>query len=140
MTLPDSVIKIIPNDTLDVGYNNLDTNILSDTVISWLDKWDPDWRLTQNVPIIYNTDFINKNAFSLYIKNSLIHFYLPTPGNIKLLIYNIKGKLLSTLVNSYKKAGYYKLKWDIKRNSSGVYFIKLCSIESTVSKKLIVIK
>ena len=139
-SLPDSIVNITPiNNGLDLGYNQLDTNNLSPAVIIWADKYDPDWRETQHVAIIYNPNII-PNKLSLTIKNSSIKFYLPTSGNIKLLIYNIKGKLLSSLVDSYKKAGYYKLKWDSKRYGSGVYFLKLSTNGSTFLNKFTIIK
>lgn len=144
-TLPDSIVKLTPIgdsdmvDGLDLSYNKLDTNTLSDTIKSWADKWDRDWRKIQNVPIIYNPN-IKSLEFSINLKNSSILFNLPTSANTKLQIYNMKGRLLSTFVDSYKQAGEYKVNLDSNRFGSGIYFIKLSANGSAVSKKFTIIK
>lgn len=38
----DSIVKLTPTGKLDLGYNKLDDTNLSDTVIAWADKYDPD--------------------------------------------------------------------------------------------------
>lgn len=141
-TLPDSIVKLTPTGIdsleygLDLGYNKLDTNNLSDIIKAWADRWDHDWRNTQNTPIIYNSNsVINPNGLSINTKNESISFNLSTSGNVKLQLYNMKGILLLTLVNSYKQAGIYCVNWDNKRYGSGVYFIKLTANGSAVSKK-----
>ena len=138
-TLPDSIVKLTPRNYLDLGYNKLDAANLSDTVISWLDEYDPDWRLTQNVPILYNPN-INPLEFSINIKNLSIQFNLTFSGNTNLQIYNMKGRLIETLIDSYKKAGSYAVNWDSKRFCSGIYFLRLSVNGSEVSSKITIIK
>ena len=139
-SLPDSIVKLTPSGC-DFGYNKLDTNSLSDTVIYWLDIYDPDWRETQIVPIIYSPNSaINQNVLSLHIKNSSLQFNIPTSGNTKLQIYNMKGRLISTLVDSYKQAGKYTVNWDSNMHSSGIYYIKLSAGNNTLIRKTIIIK
>lgn len=69
-----------------------------------------------------------------------IGFNLAKPGNTKLQVYNTKGELISTLLDSYKQGGEYTVNWNMKGLGSGVYFIKLSANGSTVSKKFTIIK
>lgn len=57
-----------------------------------------------------------------------------------LKVFDIKGRCLRNLVNNYKKAGDYSVNWDCKRFGSGIYFLKLSSKSSSVSKRVMVIK
>jgi len=77
---------------------------------------------------------------SLSIKNSSIQFYLPFSGNAKLQIYNMKGLLVSTLIDSYKQAGSHTLKLDENKLCSGVYYYKLSSRNATLVNKIVMIK
>ena len=137
--LPDSIVKLKSTGGYNFGKNCLHPKNLSQEVILWLEKNDPDWRYTQNVPIISNTN-INTSKFSINIKNSLIQFNLPTSGYTKLQIYNMKGRLLSTLVGSYKHAGKYDINWDRKSFGAGFYYIKLSVGESTTVMKAVFLR
>lgn len=142
-TLPDSIVKLTPTVKLDLGYNKLDNTNLSDTVIAWADEYDPDWRDTQ--PIIYNpSNTIKSQQYLLLrnIQNSFINikYYLPLSGNVKLEVSDLKGKLLSTLADSYMQAGYHSVNWECKRYSSGIYYLKLSTENNSIVKKAVIIE
>ncbi len=139
--LPDSIVHITPTGILDLGYNKLDTGNLSDTVIAWLDEYDPDWRGTQNVPVIYHPK-TQKNflSVSLNTRNALLLYSVPYATFVNIRMYTVKGRLLSTLVDSYKKAGSYTVHWDSDRYSSGMYYIKIFTNNNTYTKKVLIIK
>ena len=139
--LPDSIVKLSPGNILTLAYNYLNASNLSDTIIGWLDKYDPDWRDTQDTTTAINLiSNVKTSEYTINIKNSSILFTLQTSGNASLQIYNIKGELISNLVDSYKIAGSYFINWDSKRFGSGIYFIKLSANGSSVSKKITIIK
>lgn len=138
-SIPVEIVNLNPTVYCDFGFNNLDTAKLSDAVIAWLDIYDPDWRNTQTVSIIYNTD-INPSKSSINIEKSLIQFNLPTSGNIKLQIYTPTGRLVSTLVDSYKQAGEYKVNFNGNRFCSGVYYIKLTAGNNSLIQKVFIVK
>ncbi|MBS1550990.1 MAG: T9SS type A sorting domain-containing protein, partial [Bacteroidetes bacterium] len=54
-----------------------------------------------------------------------IQFNLPVSGNVSLKIYDMLGKEVKTLVNSFTSAGTYNINFDGSNLSSGVYFYKL---------------
>ena len=69
-----------------------------------------------------------------------IHYDLPANANIEIVVYNIKGQKIMTLVDEYKLAGSYSLKWDATEISSGIYFYQLKAGEYSVVKKCIILK
>ncbi len=76
-----------------------------------------EFSLSQNYPNPFNP-------------NTTIEYFLPKDAKVKLVIYNILGEEVITLVNDHKSAGIYKINWNAKDNfgrslSSGVYFYEL---------------
>ena len=62
---------------------------------------------------------------------------LPKQSHIVLIIYNLLGQEMATLVDEENPAGRYEVKWDASRFSSGVYFYRLQAGEFVGVKKLI---
>jgi hypothetical protein len=58
----------------------------------------------------------------------------------KLVVYNLSGQLVATLVNETKAPGSYEVEWDASRFTPGVYFYSLQSGSFKDVKKLILLK
>ena len=54
-----------------------------------------------------------------------INFNIPVSGNVTLKIYDMVGREVSQLVNSFVAAGSYSFNFDGSNLSSGIYFYKL---------------
>ena len=59
---------------------------------------------------------------------------------VKLIIYDLLGREIETLVNQEKPAGIYKLTWNAANLPSGVYFYKLQAGSYTSIKKMLLLK
>jgi hypothetical protein len=63
---------------------------------------------------------------------------------IRLIIYDILGREIATLVNEELEPGTYEVEWDTSNNPSGVYFYKLimsdASAPLSITKKMVLIK
>jgi len=59
---------------------------------------------------------------------------------VSLIIYDITGKVISTLVNQPLNAGTYVVDYDASNLPSGVYFYKLVSGEYSESKRMVLVK
>ena len=64
--------------------------------------------------------------------------------NAELVIYNLKGQKVRTLINEQLPAGSYTIEWDGKNEkgeiSSGIYFYKLKAGDKTFTRKMLLIK
>ncbi|MCD4820050.1 MAG: T9SS type A sorting domain-containing protein [Candidatus Cloacimonetes bacterium] len=74
-----------------------------------------------------------------------INYSLPVDGKIELIIYNIKGQKVKTLINGKAEAGHYNITWNStdnlgRRVSSGVYFYQLKTAQKTLHKKMLLMK
>ncbi len=60
--------------------------------------------------------------------------------NVRLTIYDILGREVTTLVNKQQKPGNYKVTFDVSNISSGVYFYKLRTGSYSKTKKMILMR
>jgi hypothetical protein len=86
-----------------------------------------EFRLEQNYPNPFNPA-------------TVISYQLPVSGNITLKIYDILGNEVATLVNEIKPAGSYKVEFNAKDFSSGVYFYRIQAGPFNQIKKMILLK
>jgi photosystem II stability/assembly factor-like uncharacterized protein len=69
-----------------------------------------------------------------------IKFDIPKASFVKLIVYDVLGRELRTLVNEQLKAGTYKADWYASAFPSGVYFYKLSAGDFTETKKMVLVK
>lgn len=72
--------------------------------------------------------------------NTNIRFDIPKSGPVRLTVYDITGKLVSTLVNSNYEAGKYSISFNAENISSGIYFYKIETGAFTDIRKMILVK
>lgn len=80
---------------------------------------------------------VEKNTLN---PTTTITYQIPKSSLVKLSIYDIDGRLVKTLVNEQKNAGYYSVKWNAEEVSSGIYFYRIDAGEFSSVKKCLVVK
>lgn len=69
-----------------------------------------------------------------------IVFDLPSATFAKLVIYDLLGREITTIVNEQLRAGTYKVDWNASNYPSGIYFYVLTTENHSESKKMILLK
>jgi uncharacterized delta-60 repeat protein len=69
-----------------------------------------------------------------------ITFELPRTEAVTLMVYDIQGRVVGTLVHSMLSAGSHRMVFDGRALSSGLYFARLQTPSRTLSQKLLLIK
>jgi len=69
-----------------------------------------------------------------------IKFAIPTTGYVKLVIFDVLGREIASLVNDNMTAGSYTVDFDASSLSSGVYFYRLDAGDFTQTKKMLLVK
>jgi len=69
-----------------------------------------------------------------------IKFEVPKSAFTKIIVYDILGREVATLVNEYLKPGTYEYEWDGNNLASGVYFYKLIAGDYQQCKKMVLVK
>ena len=108
---------------------------------SWTYSWCTDGNqlslYNDLIPQEYSIDQIYPNPFNP-ITN--ISYGIPELSNVKIVIYDLKGSKVVTLINESKTPGYYSISWNADNHPSGMYFVKMISGEYISTQKLILIK
>jgi photosystem II stability/assembly factor-like uncharacterized protein len=69
-----------------------------------------------------------------------ISYFLPHHGYVHLIIYNILGQRIKTIVNEEKNGGNYSLLWEPNNLPSGVYFYRLEINGISLARKMLYLK
>ncbi len=69
-----------------------------------------------------------------------VKYSISKDSKVKITIYDVLGREVITLVNDFKKAGYYDVIFDGVNFASGVYFYKLQAGDFTDTKKMLILK
>jgi len=61
-------------------------------------------------------------------------------GFVSLKVYDLLGREVAALVNEYKQAGYYSVKFDAGKLAGGVYFYTIHAGNFTGTRKMLLMK
>jgi len=98
-------------------------------------------KVTNVIPLTYSLSQNYPNPFNPVTK---INYELPKDGKVKLVIYDILGREMKSLVNNeFKQAGRYTVEFNGTQFASGVYFYRI-QVEGgkgyTAVKKMVLVK
>lgn len=116
-----------PVDSLQVLFNN------------WLTSVN---NISGEIPQSY---FLYQNFPNPFNPVTVIRYSIPSDvrgqaSEVKLMVYDVLGNLVSTLVNENQKAGTYEVSWDAAGFPSGIYYYKIQSGNFTETKRMALIK
>jgi hypothetical protein len=89
------------------------------------------------IPKEYN---LNNNYPNPFNPSTKISFDIPNSAFTSLVIYDLLGRTVETLVDEYLKPGRYEVTWSAANYPSGVYYYKITSGEYTETKKMVLVK
>jgi hypothetical protein len=90
------------------------------------------FALYQNYPNPFNPFTVIKYDVPKNVKRQT--------SNVKLIVFDVTGKEIATLINGEREPGTYEVTFDARNLPSGVYFYKITAGEFTDTKKLVLIK
>ena len=71
---------------------------------------------------------------------TVINYAVPEQCQITISLYNMLGREIVILYTGNQMPGYYSIRWDASKYSSGVYFIKMIAGDYFNTQKLLFIK
>jgi len=84
--------------------------------------------------------FLQQNYPNPFNPQTNINFELPVSGEVDLIVYDMLGRKIETLVSQVLNAGTYKVEWDASKYSSGVYYYTISTERFNETKKMILIR
>ncbi len=89
------------------------------------------------LPASFELDQNYPNPFS---RATQISYALPEGAQVSIKVYNLLGREVATLINDYKEAGRYLVRFDDARLSAGVYLYVMKAGDFTATKRLTLLK
>ena len=91
------------------------------------------------------TPELRQNFPNPFNPNTTIEYELRQSSNVKLVIFDILGREISTLINRFEPSGMKSVKWNGTNDggypvSTGVYFYSLIIGDNSLTKKMLLIK
>ena len=83
---------------------------------------------------------LSQNYPNPFNPSTVIRFGLPEQENITLIIYNILGERVATLINGELSAGYHSITFDASKLASGIYIYQLRGFHVNITKKMMLTK
>jgi carboxypeptidase T len=87
---------------------------------------------------------LEQNYPNPFNPSTIIKYTLPSPVNVTIKLYNVLGYEVATLLNEYKEAGIYSLKFSLgelkNKMGSGVYFYTIKAGQFTQTRKMVIMK
>ncbi|MFZ1292494.1 MAG: YCF48-related protein [Melioribacteraceae bacterium] len=108
----------------------------NDSLLTWIDN--------NNKPL-QNEFSLNQNYPNPFNPTTTIEYSIPLndkreTSNVHLIIYDILGREVKTLVNEIQKPGNYNIQFDGSKLSSGVYYYQLKYGSFVQTKKMLLLK
>ena len=69
-----------------------------------------------------------------------INYSVPGTGLVNITVFDLLGREVKTLVNSAQIAGEYSVPFDASKLSGGIYYYRITTNQSTMSRKMILLK
>lgn len=83
---------------------------------------------------------LNQNYPNPFNPGTVISYSLHKSGVVKLIVYDVLGNEVASLVNDKQSAGHYEVNFDGSGLSSGVYFYKLTAVGISETRKMTLVK
>ncbi|MEA1973606.1 MAG: T9SS type A sorting domain-containing protein [Candidatus Cloacimonadota bacterium] len=128
-------------DNYENKFYETDSEIIfiEDSILGYSDK-PIDIRIYRNGNNSTPKVKLGQNYPNPFNPSTTINYFLPEKSNVKISIFNILGQEVEVLENSIKKMGNHSIKWDANKFSSGVYFYKIETPTSSITRKSILLK
>ena len=91
-------------------------------------------------PIIPHNFMLGQNYPNPFNPKSKIKFHIAKLGEVKLVIFDVLGRKITTLLNERLSPGIYETAWDGSNFASGIYFYRLTANGFSETKKMVLTK
>ena len=116
-------------------------NLVSDDISPWEDNLID---IITSMSINYGNHLHGYELSDVYPNpfnpSTTINFTVSNNVELSLVIYDMKGRVVETLLNGNVSPGVYNVDWNAKEIASGIYFARLSSASHEQTQKLMLVK
>ena len=103
------------------------------------DQLPSNFVLNQNYPNPFNPTTTIGYTIPTSVKSENANHAL-RQASVKIVVYDVLGREISTLVNEYQSAGHYEVTFNAENLPSGIYYYTLKTNNYFETKKMILLK
>ena len=100
---------------------------ITDVEDRWMFEIPKQFELYQNYPNPFNP-------------TTVIRYGIPKESIVKLVVYNILGEMVKTLVENKQKAGSYEVNFNASNLATGIYIYRIQAGQFVETKKMVLMK
>jgi hypothetical protein len=109
------------------------------------DAASPGSTTGDDVPSVPKAFALYQNVPNPFNPTTTIRFDLQCAVQVKLCVYNVKGELVTTLIDHHMTEGRKEVAWSAKDNSgravtSGIYFYRLVAGDFVQTRKMVLLR
>ena len=139
----DSYTRVIPSSDFELeGRVSIASDGMSDhiyvTVSSSGDgEGGEALRAHEKLPTEFS---LGQNAPNPFSNSTQIRFALPEPSHVRLVLYDVTGRVIARLVDKTMSAGTHRVQVDTPRLSSGVYLYSMQTGDFQATRQMVVVR
>jgi hypothetical protein len=114
-------------------YKSLRGCVINEVVYGTLLSADEDMHIPEKF-------ILNQNYPNPFNPSTTISFGIPVREKVQILVYDVLGREVSTLVNEEKPAGEHSVSFDAAGLASGMYYYRIRAGEFSETRKMLLIK
>ncbi len=116
-------------------------NFSSKTIIAYADGQEIESSVEDKRIVSMPTKTIlSQNYPNPFNPETRINYSIAKSGNVKVMIYNMLGQKIITLIDEQKTTGHYSVNFNAENLESGIYFYRLTTNNYIKSKRMVLMK
>jgi hypothetical protein len=97
--------------------------------------------VSRPLDVIDVKEFVLENNYpNPFNPATVVRYQLSVVSDVRLAIYDLLGREISTLVNGRKTPGRYEVTFDASGLSTGVYIYRLTAAQHVESRKMVLVR
>lgn len=84
--------------------------------------------------------YISQNYPNPFNGQTVINYYVPKTSAVKIIVYDILGRIVAKLVDDIKPPGKYESRFNANDLSSGIYVYRITANNYSQTKKMLLLK
>ncbi len=94
-------------------------------------------RTSNNIP---HTTSLSRNYPNPFNPATNFQIRIAKYGHVSVMVFDVLGRQIATLVNESKAPGVYTITWDASKLASGIYFCKMQSVNFVETRKMLLVR
>ena len=94
-------------------------------------------EVTVNTPNAFELGAAYPNPFN---PSTSISLHVPTESNVSVQVYDLSGRMISTLLSGVQAQGDYNLTWNAQEQASGMYLVRAETAGTVAVQKILLLK